>query len=222
MRSRNQRSRSWLLRLEFLLLAGGAVCISLYFYHWVNRTQAQLRFEEELLQQETHEPTPQRPSAGDVLGRIEIPDAGVSAIIVEGIDEAALRNAVGHVPNSALPGESGRIALAGHRDTFFRGLRQVKPGDVVRLTTSTDVYEFRITRAEVVKPDRVDVIAPTSEGSLALITCHPFTYTGNAPFRYVVHARPTPSSLSAPDGGRFPAEGPTQRRRARSSRTNGG
>ncbi|MGH9672397.1 MAG: class D sortase [Bryobacteraceae bacterium] len=216
MRPRNQRSRSWLLRLELLLLAGGAVCISVYLYQWLERTQAQGRFEQEL-----YEPAPQRPGAGDVLGRIEIPGAGVSAIVVEGVDEAVLRTAVGHVPTTALPGESGRIALAGHRDTFFRGLRNAKPGDLVRLTTPADVYDYRIVSAQVVEPDRVDVIAPTAEPALALITCHPFTYTGNAPFRYVVHARPAQSDLS-PDTGRVSAKDPSRRRRARTPGADGG
>src|SRR5512135_1650152 len=78
--------------------------------------------------------------AGSPLGRIEIGSIGIQAMVLEGTDARTLRRAVGHIPGTALPGESGNVAIAGHRDTFFRALRNIRQDDEVTLTTLTGSY----------------------------------------------------------------------------------
>jgi sortase A len=134
-----------------------------------------------------------------VLGRIEIPRLGISAMVAEGADPSLLRRAVGHVPGSALPGHSGNAALAGHRDTFFHGLGDVRVNDVVRFVTLQGTYEYRVDWGAVVAPGRTDVLDPTPRPSLTLVTCYPFEAIGPAPQRFVVRARlVTPAVAVAP------------------------
>jgi len=126
---------------------------------------------------------------GELIGRIEIARLGLSAIIVEGVDARTLRRAVGHVPATALPGDPGNVVLAGHRDTFFRRLKDVRPGDRVRITTPDDVVEYDVESTRIVGPAQTDILAPTPGPSLTLITCYPFHYVGPAPDRFIVRAR---------------------------------
>jgi sortase A len=124
----------------------------------------------------------------DVLGRIEIPRLHITAMVAEGSDPKTLRRAVGHLPLTALPGQPGNCALAGHRDTFLRGLGGVRVNDVIRVVTIERTYTYRVDWTEVVAPRRVDVLDSTSTRSLTLITCYPFVYVGHAPNRFVVRA----------------------------------
>jgi sortase A len=200
MQARNHKQRRKFLRLEALLWAGGAYFATIYLYYWFDRNIAQLRYEQEMETREsqtattTPTPTPEKLKAGDLLGEIEVPGSGIAAAIVEGDDEKTLQRAVGHLPGTALPGEKGRVALAGHRDTFFRGLRLVNENDRIRLTTpSKKTYEYRVEKTEIVKPSEVSVLAHTNESALTLITCYPFYYVGDAPLRYIVQARLVPA-----------------------------
>lgn len=128
------------------------------------------------------------PAAGETVGRIEIPRLGVSAIIKAGTDARTLRLAVGHIPGTAFPGETGNVGLAGHRDTFFRRLRDIQSDDEIRLTTPEGSYSYRVERTDIVNPTDVWVLDPTEHASLTLVTCYPFTYVGSAPQRFVVRA----------------------------------
>lgn len=124
-----------------------------------------------------------------VIGRLEIPRLHVSVIVMEGDDDATLARAAGHVPGTSLPWESGNVAVAGHRDTFFRPLRNLREGDEIRMTTVRGTFDYRVTNTEIVDPDDVSVLAPTPTRSLTLVTCYPFVYVGHAPQRFIVHAR---------------------------------
>jgi sortase A len=123
------------------------------------------------------------------LALIEIPRLRMSAIVREGADEETLELAVGHVPGTALPGEEGNIALAGHRDTFFRPLRRIKMNDRIRVIVPPNTYEYEVTSLDVVEPHEVSVLE-SSVGSeeLTLVTCYPFRYIGHAPKRFIVKA----------------------------------
>ncbi len=123
-----------------------------------------------------------------VLGRIEIPRIGVSAIVREGDDDTTLSIAVGHIPGTARPGELGNMALAGHRDSFFRALRHIQVRDTIRIRTAGRRYEYRVDSTEVVAPGAMRVLDPTSGASLTLVTCYPFGYLGRAPDRFIVRA----------------------------------
>jgi len=125
---------------------------------------------------------------GGLIGRISVPRLGVSAMVSEGVDAHTLRLAAGHVPGTALPGEAGNVAIAAHRDTFFRHLGEVAARDTIRLRTLDGCFLYRVDSTLVVEPDRVDLLAPTREPTLTMITCYPFHYIGPAPRRFVVRA----------------------------------
>jgi sortase A len=134
--------------------------------------------------------TPATRGGGDplVLGRIEIPRIGVTAIVREGDDDTTLAIAVGHISGTARPGERGNMALAGHRDSFFRALRDIQRQDTIRIATPRQSYEYVVDSTEVVGPDDTRVLDPTSDTVLTLVTCYPFKYVGHAPNRFIVRA----------------------------------
>ena len=105
-----------------------------------------------------------------------------------GSDARTLQLAVGHIPGTALPGEAGNVGLAGHRDTFFRRLQNIRPDDEIRLTTPDGFFTYRVRRTVIVQPRDVWVLDPTDEPTLTLVTCYPFSYVGSAPQRFIVRA----------------------------------
>ena len=125
---------------------------------------------------------------GSVIGRIEIKSIGLSAPILSDIDSASLRRGAGHVPGTATPGGLGTIALAAHRDTFFRPLQHIASGMEIRVTDATGTYRYVVDSTEVVAPEQVEVLAIRDRPELALVTCYPFHYIGAAPRRLIVHA----------------------------------
>jgi sortase A len=125
---------------------------------------------------------------GSVLGRIEIGRIGVAVIIVEGTDGRTLRRAVGHIPGTALPGEQGNVALTGHRDTFFRALRNIREDDEITLTTVAGSYRYRVDSMKVASAGDVEVLNDSGESLLTLVTCYPFYFVGPAPKRFIVRA----------------------------------
>ncbi len=126
--------------------------------------------------------------ASSPLGRLEIPSLGVVAMIMEGVSGRTLQHAVGHVPGTALPGQPGNVALAGHRDTFFRGLRNIHQGDEITLTTLHGSYRYRVACTQVVEPEDTEVLDATADDVLTLVACYPFYYVGPAPQRFIVRA----------------------------------
>jgi sortase A len=122
------------------------------------------------------------------LGRIEIGSIGLSSMVLEGVDPKTLRRAVGHIPGTALPGEPGNVVLAGHRDTFFRGLRNIRKGDEITLETLDGSYRYRVDLTQVVAPEYTEVLRGSDDAILTLVTCYPFSFVGPAPQRYIVRA----------------------------------
>jgi len=127
-------------------------------------------------------------AAGSTVGRIEIPRLGVSTVIRAGSDARTLRLAVGYIPGTALPGDRGNFGLAGHRDTFFRKLRDINPDDEIRIVTADGVFNYYVQRTSIVMPEDVWVLDPTNYPALTLVTCYPFNYIGSAPKRFIVRA----------------------------------
>jgi LPXTG-site transpeptidase (sortase) family protein len=159
--------------------------------------------------------TAPKPSPGDLLGRLEIPRLGMSALIAEGDSEATLRTSIGHLAETPLPGQPGNVALAGHRDTIFRALRQIEIGDRITVHSWEGQTEYEVTDKHVVGPEDVSVLAPSEVPILTLITCYPFSYIGPAPKRFVVQARQidagspaAPTNLSGKVETRSSAAGP--------------
>ena len=129
------------------------------------------------------------PIEGDVLGRIEVPRLGLTVAILEGTTSRTLRLGVGHIEGTALPGEPGNIGIAGHRDTYFRALKDIHVGDEIRIQTATGLSRYKVDKVQVVAPDDISVLAPSAASAITLITCYPFHFIGAAPQRFVVHAR---------------------------------
>lgn len=125
----------------------------------------------------------------EVVGRLEIPRLGLRAIVREGSDENTLRRAVGHLPSSPVPGQPGNVAIAGHRDTFFRPLQGIRLNDRITFETLRGRYEYAVQSVKVVQPDDVGVLRASAQPELTMITCYPFHYIGSAPRRFVVEAR---------------------------------
>lgn len=142
---------------------------------------------------EKFEPLPtvpqERPPLPDsLLGRLRIPRLNLSAMVREGADSSTLRRAVGHIPGTALPGHAGNIALAGHRDTFFRALRNIHKSDTIDFETENGTYEYVVESTKIVSPKDVGVLAASGGKTLTLVTCYPFYYVGSAPKRFIVRA----------------------------------
>ncbi|HUK13148.1 MAG TPA: class D sortase [Thermoanaerobaculaceae bacterium] len=125
---------------------------------------------------------------GSLLGRIDIPRIGVSAMILEGTGERWLEQGAGHVPGTALPASDGNAVIAGHRDSFFRGLSRIDLADVITVTTPAATRRYAVDSYTIVDPSDVAVMAPSTTAQLTLITCFPFNYIGPAPHRFVVRA----------------------------------
>jgi len=134
-------------------------------------------------------PSPPAPIAGQLVGRIEIPRLGLSVIVAEGTGDATLRRAAGHIEGTALPGKSGNVGIAGHRDTLFRPLRNIRQDDVITLTTLQGLYRYRVVSTKVVSPYDVAVLNPDGREILTLVTCYPFFFIGPAPDRFIVRAK---------------------------------
>jgi sortase A len=135
-------------------------------------------------------------SIGSVLGQMEISRIGISVIVLEGDTASILRRAAGHLEGTAIPGEPGNVAISAHRDTFFRGLRNIRDQDVITLTTLTGIYRYQVESVEVVGPNDTEVLADSPEPTLTLITCYPFYYVGPASKRFIVHARQVSSDVT--------------------------
>jgi sortase A len=201
---------------ERLLILVGILCVAYYLYVYAEARLYQA-FEDRELDKIlnsaavtgtsgassgtlTHAALPQRTiPAGTTVGRIEVPRLGVSAVIRAGSDARTLRLAVGYIPGTALPGEQGNVGLAGHRDTFFRKLRDINPDDEIRIITKEGVFHYYVQRTSIVMPQDVGVLDPTSYPALTLVTCYPFNYIGSAPKRFIVRAAlGTPATLARP------------------------
>lgn len=125
---------------------------------------------------------------GDLIGRIEVPRLGVSAIVLEGVGHKTLRRGVGHIPDTALPDQEGNIGIAGHRDSFFRGLKDIRKDDIIELTTPDGTRSYRVEWTQIVRPKDVQVLEGSGGPELTLVTCYPFYYVGSAPKRFIVRA----------------------------------
>jgi sortase A len=124
-----------------------------------------------------------------LIGRLEIPRLRLSVMVFEGIDKTTFRRAAGHIPGTALPGQPGNVGLSGHRDTFFRPLKDLRIKDEVQIATLRGNFKYEVESLRVVEPEDVGVLAASADNVLTLVTCYPFYYVGPAPQRWIVRAR---------------------------------
>jgi sortase A len=139
-------------------------------------------------QEPTEPPSGAAPAIRSVIGRLEIPRLNLSVMVREGADERTLSRAVGHIPGTALPGQLGNVGLAGHRDTFFRALRNIREDDAIEFETTQGKYRYVVKSTSIVTPRDVSVLRASAGENLTLVTCYPFYYVGSAPKRFIVHA----------------------------------
>jgi sortase A len=90
----------------------------------------------------------------------------------------------------------GNCVLTGHRDSFFRPLARARKGDVVELRAGDRSRRYRLVRKMIVRPEQIDVVAPTADARLTLLTCYPFRWIGAAPLRLVWQAEPEVTTLA--------------------------
>ncbi len=186
--------------LRHTLLAAGLLilvyCAFVYLDSWAFQKQESREFDHLLSQQrealpDSAQPAPPpqlSPAAHGLIGRMEIPRLGLSAIVFEGTSRSTLRRAVGHIAETALPGQPGNVGISGHRDTFFRPLRNIKKDDIITLTTLSGEYRYRVVSTKIVPPSDVAVLDSGKDEVLTLVTCYPFYFLGNAPDRFIVRA----------------------------------
>jgi sortase A len=215
--SGSRRARLWRLA-EYAAWATGVVClvvwIGLYLDGVAGRRRAMERFAE--LQAAARNPSatpdqslwsPERIAAWRTasnepapppLAILRIPRIRVEVPVLAGTGDFALNRAVGHIEETATPGTDGNSGIAGHRDGFFRGLKDIAPGDAIQLETSSGLDAYRVERTWIVAPEDVSVLDPTSVRSITLVTCYPFYFVGPAPQRFIVRAvLDRPASTSA-------------------------
>jgi len=210
---RQKRAPSWRQsRYFFLVLA--IACLGLYSYTYLDRVVFQT-YQSWLfnrlpdhdgsivpgsVQQTTAigrvDYAPTRPkhslaslSSVSIIGRLSVPRLHLSAMVREGVDTKTLRLSVGHIPTTALPGQAGNVGIAGHRDTFFRGLKDLRAKDKIVFSTLNGNFKYEVESLTVVEPDNLAVLAPSLENTLTMVTCYPFSYIGSAPKRFIVKAR---------------------------------
>jgi sortase A len=128
------------------------------------------------------------------LAVLRVPKIALEVPVLAGIDELTLNRAVGAIPGTAAPGESGNVGIAGHRDGYFRGLKDLAAGDWLEVETLAGKREYRVTSIRIVDPSEVEVLAPAAQPTLTLVTCYPFYFVGNAPQRFIVRAE-TPTAV---------------------------
>jgi len=217
--------RSRWIWAEWVLLAIGIVCLGIVAWSWIDAKAVEIRetqrLEEALaatpavkskasetdsfaslekgaeqIQKEEKKEDSPPPAAGELVGRISIPRLGVTAIVLEGVDKKSLRRGAGHIPATALPDdESGNVGIAAHRDSFFRGLKDIQEDDTIELTTLDGTFRYQVEWTKIVKPSDVSVLEPTEEPALTLVTCYPFYFVGSAPERFIVRATRIPEEV---------------------------
>lgn len=122
------------------------------------------------------------------LAVLRIPALHLEVPVLEGTDEITLNRGVGRIAGTSLPEQSGNIGIAGHRDGFFRKLKDVRTGDAIELVTISGTDVFVVDRIRITNPADVSVLRPRAKRSVTLVTCYPFYYVGPAPSRYIVEA----------------------------------
>ena len=207
---------------ERILLAVGIVCLGIFAWSWVDARALEIRetqrleealaaapvvkskasetdsfasFEKgaEKVQEEKETKTGPPPEPGELVGRLTIPRVGVSAIVLEGVEGKTLRRGAGRIPATALPTQDeGNVGIAAHRDSFFRGLKDIREDDTIELTTLDGTFRYVVEWTKIVEPSDVSVLEPTDEPALTLVTCYPFYYVGSAPERFIVRATRMP------------------------------
>lgn len=123
------------------------------------------------------------------LAVLTIDKLGIQVPVYDGADDLNLNRGVGRIRGTARIDAVGNLGVAGHRDGFFRGLKDIAPGDRIELQTPRGETTYTVSAIDIVEPEDVSVLAPTTDKSITLVTCYPFYFVGHAPKRFIVKAR---------------------------------
>jgi sortase A len=205
-------------KIGLILLGTGLTCLAVWGGAWIHRTvsshSAVKRFEaEQALSSSAKMVRVNDPASGSEvdftlwsakrveafrgslfkkgdrpLAVLRIPKIHVEVPVYNDTDDLTLDRGVGRILGTAKIGEAGNLGIAGHRDGFFRGLKDVVVGDKIELVLTDRSNTYIVEKIQIVSPEDVSVLKPTQEPSLTLVTCFPFYYIGSAPQRFVVHA----------------------------------
>ncbi|NYF81276.1 sortase [Granulicella arctica] len=192
MRARS-RSASLIHSLELTLWIAGIAaigyCLSICVIAFASqRAATSIAQAANSSQPQPQVPPKQQGGEAHVIGQLVIPQLALTVPVFANDDPTSLRRGVGHIEGTANPGGLGTIALAGHRDTYFRPLRRIAAKMQILLSDPSGVYHYEVDSTEIVTPDHVEVIATRSTPAMTLITCYPFDFVGAAPRRFIVHA----------------------------------
>lgn len=133
---------------------------------------------------------PARAHRGDTVAKMTIPRLHAELFVVEGDAPEQLRRGPGRLIDSAPLGAKGNSVIAGHRDTHFRILKDIRKGDRILIETGHMQFIYQVSGTRIVSPGDTSALRPTRDAELTLVTCYPFYYVGHAPKRFVVEARP--------------------------------
>jgi len=122
------------------------------------------------------------------LAVLSIEHLDITVPVYNGTDEYTLNRGVGRIKGTAWVDTDGNLGIAGHRDGFFRPLKDIQIGDSMQLQTAGGTVTYEVSSIEIVEPDDVSVLSPTDGRTITLVTCYPFYYVGHAPKRYIVKA----------------------------------
>jgi sortase A len=205
-------------RIEFLMLATGLTLLAVWGGAWTYRTvssrAAVKRFEADQAQSlRVNSATVNDPASGSQvdfslwsakrveaykdslvkkgdrpLAILRIPKIRLDVPVYNDTDDLTLNRGVGRILGTAQVGKGGNLGIAGHRDGFFRGLKDLAPGDEIALVGVSQSDVYAVEKIQIVNPEDVSVLNPTRVPSLTLVTCFPFYYVGSAPQRFIVHA----------------------------------
>jgi sortase A len=186
-----RRSGSWVTVVFSVVIAVGlsTIAIAAVSIYQMNASSGSV-YLPELASSFTDNPKNvlPKPKVGDVIGTLSIPKIKKIINIIEGTGTKELKLGAGHYVGSVLPGVSDNSVLAGHRDSVFRNLGELKIGDLMTVRTSYGTFVYEVHKIRIVNANDRTVIVPTKDAILTLSTCYPFRYIGNAPKRYVVQA----------------------------------
>jgi sortase A len=222
--TRTSKTRRW---IEALLLLAGLIAVGIWGWSYARRAVYQTWANLTLNRRIHNHPSATVPSPtsppqaaapplqnGALIGRLAIPRLDLHAVVREGAGHDTLDVALGHIPGTALPGQSGNVGVAGHRDTLFRGLRKIEKDDVIEFQTADNRYQYKVESTRIVKPDNVAVLSASTHPEMTLVTCYPFYYVGSAPDRFIVKARLIePQTAAAPTAPQAPVSGPVASQR---------
>jgi len=187
--------------ISFLLIASGCLLLFLGAREFLDSRFGQSEAEREF--QGSAPPESTKPGSlaplepGDTFAKLTIPRLGTELYVVEGDSPSELRRAPGHLAGSAQPGQRGNCIIAAHRDTHFRILKEIRPGDDIVLETRQGKFLYRVRNTRVVAPDNTGPLQDGPKPQLSLVTCYPFYYVGSAPKRFVVEANLTGALTAA-------------------------